>query len=98
MEVARHREGASRLVRFALALVPPVSLVTQPLDTTNAAADTQFTMFAVVKTYQTPGDVNPMGIVNLAKLSAQDGVGDGAAVTKRTQSPTSRTLCRGPAL
>ena len=43
--------------------------------TTNAAAETQFTMFAVVKTYQTPGDVNPMGIVNLAKLSAQDGVG-----------------------
>jgi hypothetical protein len=40
-------------------------------DWTNSVANTQknteFTIFAVVKTYQQPGDVNPMGIISLLK-------------------------------
>ena len=42
---------------------------------TTTAANTKFTIFLVMKTYQQPGDVNPMGIINLATGGAKTGFG-----------------------
>ena len=44
----------------------------QDWTTSATAANTKFTIFLVMKTYQQPGDVNPMGIINLAKVSDEE--------------------------
>jgi hypothetical protein len=47
----------------------------QDWTTSTTPSNTKFTMFLVMKTYQQPGDVNPMGIINLATGGAETGFG-----------------------
>jgi hypothetical protein len=52
-----------------------VSFGGQDWTTSTTAANTKFTIFLVMKTYQQSGDVNPMGIINLATGNAKTGLG-----------------------
>jgi len=53
--------------------VPLVS--TKSWTNSETAAESKFTIFLVMKTYQQPGDVNPMGILIVSDTSRGDGLG-----------------------
>lgn len=59
----------------AAGFVPLVSNSANDWTNADAAEDAKFTLFLVMKTYQQPGDVNPMGVIQVATGDAATGLG-----------------------